>query len=176
MLTKILLDVINAAEHDVATQAARDARLDALLARVEDQGLLLLQLAEQVTQVSATLATLVARYEAVTAPVRPAVGNGAPAPVPGALPKRLPRPSDVDRGLLLDRYLGERELTITDLGAEYGMKMDRCRDLLLAEAAHRGPTTVSAYRRVAREKKTIGPRRYKAQLVALLGRTVPPGP
>jgi hypothetical protein len=56
-LAKMVVDLLGAAEADAARETARDAQLDRLLAAVEDQGAMLLELAESVRALTAKLAT-----------------------------------------------------------------------------------------------------------------------
>lgn len=181
-LTQIVVQVLEAAHADAEQQTARDARLDALAARLEDQATMVLELTEAVRG-------LIARWDSVARPptTHPvSVHNGGPAfetvpltPVAQAAPaaprKRLPRPSDVDRATLLDRYLREKGTNQHTLAAEYGMHRTVIGDWLRAEAERRGPTTVSAYRRVSREKRVLAVQAQRAAVRDQLGRTQPPG-
>src|SRR5262245_49998978 len=74
-LTQIVVQVLEAAHADAERQTARDARLDALAARLEDQATMVLELTDAVRG-------LIARWDSVARPptTHPvSVHNGAPA-------------------------------------------------------------------------------------------------
>jgi hypothetical protein len=56
-LAKMVVDLLGAAEADAARETARDAQLARLLHAVEDQGAMLLELAESVRALTAKLET-----------------------------------------------------------------------------------------------------------------------
>jgi hypothetical protein len=75
-LSQIVIQVLEAAQADAERQTARDTRLDALAARLEDQAAMVLELTEAVKG-------LVARWDSVARPpaLHPASQhNGAPPP------------------------------------------------------------------------------------------------
>jgi hypothetical protein len=183
-LSQIVIQVLEAAQVDAERQSARDTRLDALAARLEDQAAMVLELTEAVKG-------LVARWDSVARPpaLYPASQhNGAPPPdarvpvtppavaaPPGALPKQLPRPQRPDPADLLDRYLCEKAVTTVSLARDWGVTHTTIGNWLRAEAAHRGPTALTAYHKLSREKRVHAMQLNRAQTAAQLGRTTPPG-
>jgi hypothetical protein len=184
-LSQIVIQVLEAAQADAERQTARDTRLDALAARLEDQAAMVLELTEAVKG-------LVARWDSVARP--PALHptsqhNGAPppdarvpvtppavvVPPPGTLPKQLPRPQRPDPAHLLDRYLREKAVTAISLGRDWGVSNTTIGNWLRAEAAHRGPTALTAYHKLTREKRVYAIQLSRNQTAAQLGRTTPPG-
>jgi hypothetical protein len=86
-LAKMVVDLLGAAEADAARETARDAQLDRLLHAVEDQGAMLLELAESVRALTAKLETprvilpdAPAAAETLDAALRSAAGQLQPLP------------------------------------------------------------------------------------------------
>jgi hypothetical protein len=140
-LSQIVIQVLEAAQADAERQTARDTRLDALAARLEDQAAMVLELTEAVKG-------LVARWDS---PQRP------------------------DPAHLLDRYLREKAVTAISLGRDWGVSNTTIGNWLRAEAAHRGPTALTAYHKLSREKRVYAIQLSRNQTAAQLGRTTPPG-
>jgi hypothetical protein len=180
-LAKMVMDLLGAAEADAAREAARDARLDRLLAAVEDQGAMLLELAETVRALTApSLEPLPASVAAeidvpvIRKPDVPLVAVSAP-PSDATPAKPQPTTSDPDEYMLLRRYLDEREATYQSLAADYGRSPNTITKLIERAADRLGATTRNALRKAAHGKKGYKAIARQRAAQQQLGRTQPPG-